>query len=105
MNQGSIWVKYSGLEQLSGLTLGGGVIAVDERPGDNANDFTVPGYARVDTFASYKLPLLAPYPKTTIQLNVNNLFDARYFEGTTFGRYAIYPGAPRSFTLSLRAES
>jgi iron complex outermembrane recepter protein len=103
-NQGSIWLKYTAQGQFSGLNLGGGVVAVGERPGDNQNDFTVPGYARVDVFGSYRLPLPAPYPKTTLQLNVNNLFGTRYFEGTTFERYAIYPGAPRSFILSLRAE-
>jgi iron complex outermembrane receptor protein len=103
-NQGSLWVKYNGQAELAGLSLGAGVLAVDERPGDNENSFVVPGYATVELFGSYKLPLPANYPALTVQLNVKNLLDTQYYEGSTYGRMVVYPGAPRAFLVSLRAE-
>jgi len=97
-------VKYTGQAELRGLSLGAGVVAVDERPGDNGNTFVVPGYATVELFGAYKLPLPASYPALTIQLNVKNLLDTQYYEGSTYGRLVVYPGAPRAFLVSLRAE-
>ena len=103
-NQGSLWLKYTAPAELRGLNVGAGLRAVGQRPGDDQNDFWVPAYATVDAFASYKLPLPAQYPKMTIQLNVNNLANARYYEASTYGRLAVYPGSPRTFLVSLRAE-
>ncbi|ATQ66907.1 MULTISPECIES: TonB-dependent siderophore receptor [Methylosinus] len=103
-NQGSLWVKYNGQAELSGLGLGAGLVVVDDRPGDNENTFVVPGYAIVELLGSYKLPLPASYPALTLQLNVKNLLDSKYYEGSTYGRYVVYPGAPRTFLVSVRAE-
>ena len=56
-NQGSLWLEFGADGQFKGLSLGAGAILVGERPGDNENTFTVPGYTRVDAFAAYVLPL------------------------------------------------
>ena len=42
-HSGSLWLKYDASGELKGLTLGGGVVAVGERQGDNQNDFQLPG--------------------------------------------------------------
>ena len=55
-HSGSIWLKYDAPGDLKGLTLGGGVVAVGLRQGDNQNDFQLPGYARIDAMAAYRLP-------------------------------------------------
>jgi iron complex outermembrane receptor protein len=100
---GSLWAKYDALGDLRGLSLGAGVVAVGERQGNDANDFQLPAYARVDVFGIYRLPL--PGPQLSLQLNVKNLFDARYFESSAaFDNYTNLPGAPRTFLVSLRAE-
>jgi iron complex outermembrane receptor protein len=103
LDAGSFWMKYDGQGELHGLSLGAGVVAVGRREGNDANDFQLPAYARVDVFGSYRLPL--PNPVFTVQLNVKNLFDERYFESSAaFDRMTNLPGAPRSFFVSLRAE-
>lgn len=58
---------------------------------------TYEGYARADLFAIY-----APFTWLTLQLNLNNLFDARYVEGPN--RYGAFNqfGAPRHVIGMLR---
>ena len=60
-----------------GLSLGGGVVVVGERQGDNANDFQLPAYARVDAAVIYRFqPGAFPWVQNlTAQLNVKNLFN------------------------------
>ena len=102
---GALWVKYQALGELQGLSLGGGVVAVGERQGDNQNDFQLPAYARVDTMVMYRLPTqVAPWAKiVTLQLNVKNLLDTTYYLHS-YDRFSAAPGAPRTFIVSLRAE-
>jgi iron complex outermembrane recepter protein len=102
---GGLWVKYQALGELQGLSLGGGVVAVGERQGDNQNDFQLPAYARVDTMVMYRLPTrMAPWAKiVTLQLNVKNLLDTTYYLHS-YDRFSAAPGAPRTFIVSLRAE-
>jgi iron complex outermembrane receptor protein len=100
-NAGSLWVKYDAGGIYSGLSLGTGVVAVGERQGDPSNSFQLPGYARVDAFAIYCLPLT--WGTVTAQINVKNLFNTTYYEGAYY-RTIINPGAPRSFLASLRLE-
>lgn len=51
------------------------------------------GYVLADVFAAYELN-----DKTTVRLNVNNVFDKKYLRTVQYG--AIY-GAPRSLSVSL----
>jgi iron complex outermembrane receptor protein len=105
LNAGSIWVKYDASGDFRGLSFGGGVVVVGERQGDNQNDFQLPGYARVDSMIMYQLqPGALPWVKNlTAQLNVKNLFNTTYYQSSST-YLNIYPGAPRTFLVSLRAE-
>jgi iron complex outermembrane recepter protein len=105
-NAGSIWVKYDALGDLRGLSLGGGVVVVGQREGDNQNDFQLSQYARVDTMIMYSLQpgVLPPWAKKlTFQLNVKNLFNVQYYQNSSTN-LNIFPGAPRTFIASLRVE-
>ncbi len=101
LNAGNLWLKYDFLGEAPGLSLGAGLVVVGQRQGDNANTFQLPAYARVDCFAIYRLPL--PGPALTAQLNIRNLFDTTYYDGT-LSRFTIMPGAPRTFLASVRME-
>jgi outer membrane receptor for ferric coprogen and ferric-rhodotorulic acid len=92
-------------KSLNGWTVGGGVNwASATNPRSNATLPTGPytGYTVVSGFASYRFRF--ERVQATLQMNVNNLFDERYFHylrdsaGVASGNY----GAPRNFRLSLR---
>ncbi len=106
LNAGSIWVKYDALGDFRGWSLGAGLNIVGERQGDNANDFQLPAYTLVNTMVMYRLqPNVLPswVKNATVQLNVKNLFNTIYYTNS-LDRFSIYPGAPRTFLVSLRAE-
>ncbi|HTV32635.1 MAG TPA: TonB-dependent receptor [Methylocella sp.] len=105
LHSGSIWVKYDASGDFQGLSLGGGVVAVGRRQGDNQNDFQLSPYARVDAMILYHLqPSLLPWIKNlTAQLNIKNLFNTAYYQSSSTN-LNIFPGAPRTFLVSLRAE-
>jgi iron complex outermembrane receptor protein len=104
-NAANLWLKYQADGEWQGLTLGGGVVYVDKRPGDDANTFELPAYARVDGLASYKFKAdWAPgAPDLTLQFNIKNLLGTTYYESSS-SRLSIVPGAPRWFLASIRAE-
>ena len=62
------------------------------------NSVTLPAFTRYDGALYVSLPL-----QTRAQLNVENLFDTRYY-ATSHGNNNIMPGAPRTVRLSLIAE-
>jgi iron complex outermembrane receptor protein len=100
-HSGSLWTRYRFLGGLwQGLSLGAGVFVAGKRTGFE-NDFTVPGYARVDALAAYTWQL-GP-TRVTAQLNVENLLNKEYL-ATVVSRAEIIPGAPRTFLGSLRIE-
>lgn len=101
---GSLWAKYEFHHApLSGLSLGAGIFAVGQRECDNANTCELPSYGRVDAFAAYKWKL-GP-SRVTIQLNINNLFDKRYFESSGYGdSNTLIPGAPANVFGLVRVE-
>ena len=105
LNAGALWVKYDALGDFKGLSLGAGFKVVGERQGDNANDFQLPGYTVANAMIMYRFaPGALPWVKNlTAQLNVNNLFDTTYYT-TSYDRYSIQPGAPRTILALLRAE-
>src|SRR5262249_15968759 len=77
-NGGSAWVAYqpSG-GSLRGLKLGVGAIIRSVRQGDNANDYDLPGFVRWNTLAGYSWRAIDA--RFSVQLNVDNLFNTRYF--------------------------
>ncbi|MCD4514374.1 TonB-dependent receptor [Brucella pseudogrignonensis] len=89
--------KFDG--RLEGLTLGAGLRAQSkiyaEGTGWRAEQ---PAYAVVDLMAKYDFT-----PETTLQLNVNNVFDKEYYASLGTARYySNFMGAARNFQLSLR---
>lgn len=61
------------------------------------NTVTLPGFTRLDGAAYTTL-----MPGLRLQLNVENLLDARYYP-TSYGNNNILPGAPRTLRLSVMA--
>jgi iron complex outermembrane recepter protein len=99
---GSLWMTYHVTGgNLGGLKLGLGAVARGEREGDNANDYQLPGFVRWNTPAAYSWRIAGT--RLSVQVNVDNLFNARYFESVS-GTYTVMPGSPRSWLGSLRAE-
>ncbi|OQK16431.1 ligand-gated channel [Methyloprofundus sedimenti] len=108
-HSGSLWLKYDihHYEPLNGLSFGMGVFAASQREGDDANTFVLPGYVRLDAFASYAYQL--GDSRLIAQFNIRNLLDKTYYESTdpfqnAPPRVGIYPGAPLTAIGSIRLE-
>ncbi|MEW6143658.1 MAG: TonB-dependent siderophore receptor [Thermodesulfobacteriota bacterium] len=104
-NGGSVFGKYEFLTGvLRGLSLGSGVFFVGEREGDAANSFEVPSYTRIDLLGSYRYSIKKfGGIDITAQINIENLFDERYFLGAQ-DRSSILPGAPRTVLAAVGVE-
>jgi iron complex outermembrane receptor protein len=77
--------------------LGGGVNYVSDRLGETGvPTFQLPSYALVKLMGSY-----IPTEHLTFSVDVDNLFDRTYYP-SSYARYWVGPGAPRSYTV--RAE-
>lgn len=61
--------------------VGAGARYVGQRPGDDANSFWLDSYTVADAFVRWDLPV-HDY-KTSLQLNVDNLFNKEYYPSTT----------------------
>jgi iron complex outermembrane receptor protein len=61
--------------------VGAGARYVGERPGDDANSFWLDSYTTADAFVRWDLPT-HDY-KTSLQLNIDNLFNKEYYPATT----------------------
>jgi iron complex outermembrane receptor protein len=102
LNGGSVWGTYRVANGLfGGLKVGVGAIIRGVRAGDNINDYQLPGFAKVNVMAAYSWS--AAGTRMSVQLNVDNLFDKRYFESIS-GTHTVMPGSPRSWIGSLRVE-
>lgn len=90
----SLWNRYRLTQRLSG---GIGVVHQTRMYAAIDNTVTLPAFTRADAalFATLRRGVRA-------QINVENLFDARYF-ATTQGNNNIMPGAPRTYRLSITA--
>lgn len=103
-NAGSLWAKYD-LQQaeLRGLSVGAGAYFQDSKQGNNANEYQLPGWGRIDALVKYQLPLAKT--RTTLQFNIENLLDHQYYMGSAgFGTTFINPGQPRTFMGSVKVE-
>lgn len=83
-----------------GLALNGGVFLTGERFADELNTFTIDGYIRVDLGLRYAFDL--GDQRLTARVNVRNVTDENFVEGTAFGSFLF--GAPRAAFFSLAAE-
>lgn len=99
---GSLWMTYHVTGgNLGGLKLGLGAVARGEREGDDANDYQLPGFVRWNALAAYGWRIAGA--RLSVQVNVDNLLNARYFESVS-GTYTVMPGSPRSWIGSVRVE-
>mgnify|MGYP001430211810 CR=1 FL=1 len=103
-NTGRLWSTYEVQDgDYKGLTFGGGInlrdrqLAADE--GFGSASYKLPGYATFDLMAGYSRQL--GDAKVSVQLNVNNLLDKRYFNSLTglnsFQGAWVDFGQPRTF--------
>ena len=99
---GSVWGTYRVADgALGGLKFGAGAVVRGVREGDNINDYQLPGFAKVNAMVAYGWR--AAGTRMSIQLNVDNLFDKRYFESLS-GTHTVMPGNPRRWLGTLRVE-
>ncbi|WP_035984424.1 TonB-dependent siderophore receptor [Leptolyngbya sp. KIOST-1] len=95
----SLWSTYeiqSG--NLQGLGFGAGVFYTGDRAGDFEDTFDLPSFVRTDAAVFYRRN------NWRAAINVQNLFDVRYFKANNFGRVAIEPGAPLTVVGSLSID-
>ena len=99
---GSLWLTYRASAGLaSGMKLGLGMVARSQREGDNANDYLLPGFTRMKALAAYSWPAFGM--RLNVQLNVDNIFDTRYFESVS-ETHSVMPGCPRRWLLAMGAD-
>jgi iron complex outermembrane receptor protein len=93
-----VWARYAISKN---WTAGLGEFAQSFRQGDQPNSFILPGYGRTDAMLSYGF--VGKGVHTTIQANVDNLLNKRYYSGShQLVQDWIQPGAPRTVLLSVR---
>jgi iron complex outermembrane receptor protein len=97
----NLWGKYDSTSGgAGGWSAGLGGYFSGQREGDDANSWQMPGYARFDAMVAWRHAFGGS--QLALQLNVNNLLDASYFDHGSYGMAAY--GAPRSWTATLRLE-
>lgn len=89
----ALWSRYEFSDL--GLGLGGGTIFVGDR--ETFGDLTIPSYTIFDAAVYYQ------WRRYNVQLNVKNLFDKRHFTGG-YSSTALWPGTPRTFSLSVSVD-
>ncbi|TFY92383.1 TonB-dependent siderophore receptor [Pseudomonas kairouanensis] len=80
---------------LRGSDVGAAFTYVGDRSGEAGTQFELPAYHTVDLLAHYKAT-----DNVTVGLNLNNLFDEKYYE-RSYSNYWVNPGEPRNLTVSL----
>jgi iron complex outermembrane receptor protein len=98
-HSGSLLSVYEFQEgALRGSDVGMAWTYVGDRSGESGKDFELPAYQTVDLLAHYKAN-----DKLTLGLNLNNVFDEKYYE-RSYSNYWVTPGEPRNFTVSLTLD-
>ncbi len=91
----TMWTQYDFTPK---FTLGGGAFYMSEVYGDPANQRAVPSYWRFDAMAQYRF-----HKNFNIQVNVQNLFNRKYFDQAYPAHYAsIAPGRSAFVALNMR---
>ena len=99
---GNFWTTYDFQDgSLSGLAFGAGVTAVSNRVGNNADTYSIPGYAIVNLMGRYAWDLGST--RVSAQVNLENLLDKTYALGTNGSNHIPF-GAPRTVLGALRVE-
>ncbi|MDD4736040.1 MAG: TonB-dependent receptor [Kiritimatiellae bacterium] len=66
------------------------------------DEYRIAAYHVFDAFIGYELPGWIGWEEASLQLGVQNLFDEEYVESIRHNQG--FPGEPRTFTVSLKAE-
>ncbi|WP_116750077.1 TonB-dependent siderophore receptor [Acidovorax sp. 99] len=93
-HSGSVWSTYA---VTSKLRVGAGLTYRAKQNPEGSRAVYASGFAVVDAMAEYAFD-----DKTSLKLNVSNLFDRTYAEGLYRGFYT--PGAPRAVQLTLKTR-
>jgi catecholate siderophore receptor len=91
-NTFSLWNNYQIMKRLGA---GLGILNRSDMFAAIDNTVVLPGYTRADAAVYYSLT-----ERTRLQLNVQNLFDRRYYLNAD-NNTNISPGSPRAFVASL----
>ena len=95
----SLSVDYMGEAMSSGLSLR----HIGDRYINFENSASAPAYEVVDAYIGADFTDVAPQLKEVhVRLNVNNLLDREYIIGV--GTNSVYPGSPRTVTLTVGAD-
>lgn len=98
-HSGSVWATYAVTRD---LRLGGGVFASGAMPSWLSSDVMKPGYATLDAVGEYRFG-----PERSLQVNVRNVFDARYYTGayatTSSDHLTTNLGQARSLEVTFRS--
>jgi iron complex outermembrane receptor protein len=78
--------------------VGGGLNYVGRRTGDQAGSFMLPSYVTARALAYWQFT-----PKMKLSLDVNNLFNKRYYS-SSYNSLWIMPGDERNATLALNIK-
>jgi iron complex outermembrane receptor protein len=106
-HSGKVFLTYDFGEDGLGWRVGGGVTAATHAWGDIQNTFLIPGWARLDGFASYSTEVDGH--RMTAQLNLNNITNTRYFTGSdslfnSSPRLSVFPAQPFTAVGTLKFE-
>lgn len=83
-----------------GLAVNGGLFYTGDRFANDTNTFEIDGYVRFDLGVRYAFEL--GDQRLTARLNIRNLTDEDFIEGTAFGQFLF--GSPRAAFFSLTSE-
>lgn len=103
-NSGSVWLWYDPAPwgPIGDFGIGVGVQAVEARPGNDANTFRLPGYARLDLALSYQRPVFDGV-LLRAQLNATNLTDEEFYTASAISS-TVEPGYPLRFIGTIGAD-
>ncbi|MNR16913.1 Ferrichrome-iron receptor precursor [compost metagenome] len=98
-HSGSLMAVYEIQDgRLRGSDFGAAFNYVGDRSGQAGSQFELPAYATLDLLAHYKAS-----ERVSIGLNLNNLFDRKYYE-RSYNSVWVMPGDPRNLSLSLTVD-
>ncbi|MEH2010379.1 TonB-dependent siderophore receptor [Nostoc sp.] len=98
-NVASLWTTYTfGTGSLKGFGGGIGFNYVGDNKPDNLNTYTIPSYFLTDAALYYRNNNLS------VGLNLNNIFNVRYYEASFDYLQRIIPGRPYTAQLTVKWE-
>ncbi|MEN3953466.1 TonB-dependent receptor [Iodidimonas sp. SYSU 1G8] len=83
---------------LSGLSIAGSATYTGKRAGELANSFQLPSYWRIDASIDYALT-----DTIALGVTIENLANQRYYD-YAYSEFEVWPGAPRTWKLSVRSR-